>query len=69
MGKIIPLGGMTTLDLPADRILDAAKGQMEGVVIVGFDKDGGVYAASSYADGGTVMWLLEACKTKMVESL
>ena len=69
MGEIIPIGGVTSLDIPADRILDAAKGKMEGVVIIGFDKGGEVYAASSYADGGTVMWLLEACKTKMMESL
>lgn len=69
MGKIIPIRGVTKLDIPPDRILEAAKGQMEGVVIIGFDKDGEVYAASSYADGGTVMWLLEACKTKMMESL
>lgn len=69
MGKIIPIGGVTKLDLPADRILEAAKGQMEGVVVIGFDKAGEVYAASSYADGGTVMWLLEVCKTKMMESL
>ena len=69
MGDIIPIGGVTKLDLPADRILEAAKGSMEGVVIVGFDKDGEVYAASSYADGGTVMWLLEACKNKMMEAL
>lgn len=69
MGKIIPIGGVTKLDLPPDRILEAAKGQMEGVVIVGFDKDGEVYAASSYADGGTIMWLLEACKTKMMDLL
>ena len=69
MGKIIPIRGVTKLYIPPDRILEAAKGQMEGVVIIGFDKDGEVYAASSYADGGTVMWLLEACKTKMMESL
>jgi len=69
MGVVIPIGGVTKLDLPADRILESAKGKMEGVVIIGFDKDGDVYSASSYADGGTVMWLLEACKTKMMGSL
>ena len=69
MGKIIPIGGITKLDLPADRILESAKGQMEGVVLIGFDNDGEVYAASSYADGGTVMWLLEMCKQKMMESV
>ncbi|HCY85923.1 MAG TPA: hypothetical protein DHV36_12380 [Desulfobacteraceae bacterium] len=69
MAKIIPIGGVTKLDPPADKILEEAKGEMDGVVIVGFDSEGEVYAASSYADGGTVMWLLEACKTKMMESL
>lgn len=64
MGDIIPTGGVTKLDLPADRILEAAKGYLEGVVLIGFDKDGQVYA-----DGGTVMWLLEACKTKMMASV
>jgi len=69
MGKIIPIGGITKLDLPADRILEAAKGRLEGVVLIGFDKEGSVYAASSYADGGDVMWLLEMCKQKMMESI
>jgi len=69
MGKIIPIGGVTILDLPADQILEAAKGKMDGVILIGFDKDGEVYAASSYADGGDVMWLLEACKIKMMEGI
>ena len=69
MGIIIPIGGVTKLDLPADRILESVKGKLDGVVLMGFTKEGAVYAASSYADGGTVMWLLEACKTKMMESI
>ena len=67
MGKIIPIGGVTKLDLPVDRILENAKGQMEGIVLIGFDNDGELYAASSYADGGTIMWLLEMCKQKMLD--
>ena len=69
MGKIIPIGGVTKLDLPVDRILENSKGQYEGLVLIGFNKDGEVIAASTYADGGTVLWLLEACKTKMMESI
>jgi len=70
MKKIIPLGGLTLLDIPPNKILEAAKGKLEGVVIIGFEKDTDeVYAASSYADGGTVMWLLEACKTEMMNSI
>ena len=52
-----------------DRILENSKGQYEGLVLIGFNKDGEVIAASTYADGGTVLWLLEACKTKMMESI
>jgi len=69
MGELISIGGITKLDLPADRILESAKGQMEGVVLIGFDKQGEIYAASTYADGGTVMWLLEMCKQKMLDSI
>jgi hypothetical protein len=65
--KIIPIGGVTRLDLEADQILESAKGQLEGVVLLGFDKDGDLYAASSYADGGTVLWLMEAAKNLMME--
>lgn len=67
--NIIPIGCITKLDMPADKILEAAKGQLDGVVLIGFDKDGEVYAASSYADGGDIMWLLESCKMKMFDSL
>jgi hypothetical protein len=67
--KIIPIGCITRLDLNPDDILERAKGQLEGVVIIGFEKDdGALYAASSYADGGTVMWLLEACKKALMEA-
>ncbi len=67
MGKITPLGNVTKLDLPPDRILEAAKSKLEGVVILGFDKYGEAYCASSYADGGTVLWLLECCKQQVFD--
>lgn len=69
MPKIIPIGNLTRLDGDPDKILKAAIGELDGVVITGFDKDGEVWAASSYADGGTVMWLLEACKNKMMDAV
>jgi hypothetical protein len=61
--KIIPFTGITKLDLPPERVLEKAGGkELEGVVIMGFTKDGEEYFASSYADGGTVLWLIERCK-------
>ena len=66
MAKIIPFTGITKLDLPADRVLEGAMEKMEGVVLLGWTKDGLEYFASSYADGGTVMWLLERCKMRLI---
>ena len=62
MGKVLPFGGLTKLDIPVDRILEEAKGKLDSVVILGYDKDEEEYFASSMADGGEVLWLLERCK-------
>lgn len=68
MGKVIPFNGITRLDLPPDRILEGAKGKLEGVVIMGWDTEGKEYFASSYADGGTVLWLAERMKKMLLET-
>ena len=68
MSNVIPLGCVTRLDLPVERILEAAKAQgLEGVVILGYREDGTEYFASSYADGGTVIWLAERMKKALLE--
>jgi len=68
--KIIPLGCVTRLDLPAERIIDALRDlDLEGVVVMGYQKEeagGELYFASSYADGGTVLWLMEQCKRRLL---
>jgi hypothetical protein len=65
--NVVFLKTITKLDLPPDRILEAAKGELEGVVVLGYDKEGGEYFASSYADGGQVLWLLERLKKQLLE--
>ena len=67
MAKVIPLNNITRLDLPVDQILEVAKGRLSGVVILGYDQEGDEYFASSYADGGEVLWLLERCKKKLLD--
>lgn len=67
MGKVVPIGCITKLDLDPDLILDNNKGVFEGFVIMGFDKEGREVFASTYADGGTVLWLLERCKKLLIE--
>lgn len=66
MGDVVNIGGITRLDLPPDRILEETKGRLEGVVIMGWDKEGNQYFASSYADGMEVLWLLESCKRTLM---
>jgi len=64
---VIPLGNFTSLDLPADRVLDSAKDYVTGgVVVMGWDDGGELYFASSIADGGEVLWLLEKAKQTLL---
>jgi hypothetical protein len=66
--KVIRFTGITTLDLEPEVILDSAKeAGLEGVVVLGFREDGSEYFASSYADGGTVLWLMEKLKKQLLE--
>ena len=55
MGKVIPIGYITKLDLPVNQVLEEAKAKLDGVVLMGYDKDGDLYFASTYADGGDVI--------------
>lgn len=65
--NVIDFDGVTRLDLSPDRVLEKAKGKLEGVVTMGYTKEGDIYFASSYSDGGTVLWLMESCKKMLLE--
>jgi len=67
MTNVFQFTGVTKLDLSADQVLESALGKLEGAVVIGFDKDGQEYFASSYADGGTVLWLIERTKKALLE--
>jgi hypothetical protein len=62
MSNVIPFTGITRLNCDPDFILENTKGKLEGFVICGYDKEGKEYFASTYADGGDVLWLLERMK-------
>jgi hypothetical protein len=66
MGTVVDIGCVTKLDLDPDRILRNTIGELQGVVIMGYKKDGKEYFASSYADGGDVLWLMERLKLKLL---
>jgi len=68
MNNVIEIGGITKLDIDPDKVLKNAIGELEGVVIVGYDKDGEEYFCSSYADGGTALWLIKRLEMQLLSS-
>jgi hypothetical protein len=67
MGKVVNLNCVTRLDLPADRILEEAIGKLDKAIVIGYDKAGELYIASSVADGSDILWFLERAKKKLFE--
>jgi hypothetical protein len=67
MAKVVPFTGITTLDLNPDITLENLKGKLEGFVVMGYDKDNEEFFASTYADGGVVLWLMERFKIQLLE--
>ena len=66
MGVVVDLPVITCLDLDPDRVIDRAKGKLARVMVIGVDKDGEEYFASSCADGGVCVWDLERAKLKLL---
>lgn len=65
--NITNLNQVTKLDIPAERVLQAAlDAGLTDVVITGYDPDGNEYFASSMADGGDALWLLERAKLELL---
>ena len=65
--NVIELDVITTLDLDPERILNKAHDKLDDVVILGYDKNGEFYFASSISSGPEVLWLLENLKKLLLE--
>lgn len=67
---VVALPCVTNMAIPPERVLEAAiqEGNLDGVVVMGYTKDGETYFASSYADGGTVLWLWELLKVRLLSA-
>lgn len=66
--NVVEWNGVTTLDSPPTRILAKAAGaKLSTCVVIGSDALGEFYFASSVADGGDVLWLMEVAKKKLLE--
>ena len=67
--NVVELSGLITkLDIPPTRILAKAAGaKLEKCFVIGETDEGDFYFASSIADGGTVLWLMEMAKKRLME--
>jgi hypothetical protein len=68
MGEVVILDVETSLDIPADRVLEAAVGNCDPAVVIGYDAQGELYFAANVADKRQVLWLLEAAKRKLFDA-
>lgn len=52
----------------ADNVLEQSIGEFDQVLIIGWDKDGFLDARATIglSDGGDMLWLIEAFKTKLM---
>jgi hypothetical protein len=67
MTKIIHLPVITRLDVPVDKVLEGAMDHdLKRVIVLGENNTGEIYFASSQADGGDVMWLMECAKHALI---
>ena len=65
--NVVDLNCETVLDIPAEKILEAAKDKnLRHVVIVGEDKDGEEFFASTTADSPLIIWMLERAKLEIL---
>ena len=68
MGEVVYPPFVTSLDIPAERVIEAAKeADLESVVVLGYDKDGDEYFSSSFAGSPEVIYLMERLKKKLLE--
>lgn len=68
MSNVIDLPVITTLDIPAERILNKAiAADLQEVMLIGTAKDGSFYFAATFGDGGNVLWLMEKAKAELLK--
>ena len=65
--KVYAFDGLTKYDIDSDFVLEAAKGKMENVWVLGIDKDGEEYFASSTGDLGDALLIVELFKKRIIQ--
>lgn len=69
MGDVVQLGCFTTVEEPAEQVLEKAKSWgLTKVLVIGFDADG-LAVGGSTSDRGELLFMLEWAKKKLMEDL
>lgn len=64
------LGVISKIDVPPEKMLKAAlEADLESCVIMGWDKKDDLYFASSIAEGGDVLWIIEQVKLALISGV
>ena len=67
IADVVVLNTTTSLDIPPERVLDAARErELTSVVVLGWLPNGEEYFAASIASGPEVVWLLERAKLALL---
>ena len=66
--NVVELQCITTLSIPCDRVLEAAKGKLQTVLVIGYDKEGHLYFAASEGDGPSNLWLLKTAELDLFKT-
>ncbi len=67
MGDVIVMDGWTKLDIPANRVLEGAIDELDTAIVVGYDKDGNEYFATSIASIGDMLLILERAQKALLD--
>jgi len=71
MSKVLPFKNIAPIDHSIDSLrvlIDKDLDDLESVVIMGYTKQGDEFFATTFADGGNVLWLVERLKSHLLES-
>lgn len=65
--NVVTLNVVTSLPIPPDKVLQAAIGQMDSTVIIGWDKEGKFYFAASDGNVKDTLWLVKMAEDFIAE--
>ena len=68
MGDVVDFTGMTKLPIDPDKVLSAAIGELDSVVIIGWDKDDDLWFSISHSEKEGILYLLESAKKNLMDN-